>query len=94
MRQINPPYVRLLGTHAVRPGDVTYRSTDPIPDGDTQPQPGWGYPIRDAVDLGRLEQPTAPVSRPRRRLRDHGLAVIACAVILIAVVVVLDLAGW
>ncbi|HEY9476516.1 MAG TPA: hypothetical protein VIS06_22040 [Mycobacteriales bacterium] len=89
MRQINPPYVRLLGTRPVRPGDVTYRSTDPIPDGDTQPQPGWGYPIRDAVDLGRLEQPTAPVSRPRRRLRDHGLAVIACVLILIAVTIVL-----
>ena len=91
-RQINPEYVRVLGRRPVRPGDITYRTTDPIPDGDTQPQPGYGYPIRDAVDTGRLVP--GPIDPPRRRLRDHGLAVIAAAVILIAVVVVLDLAGW
>jgi hypothetical protein len=54
----------------------------------------WTVPVERLADGDRVPQPPAPPPPPRRRLRDHGLAVIVCAVILVAVVVVLDLAGW
>ena len=51
-------------------------------------------PIRWAAHVDRIPDghtvPQPPPPPQRRRIRDHGLAVIACAVILIAVVVVLD----
>ncbi len=47
---INPPYTRLLReeqVQQVQPGDIPYNTADPIPDGDTVPQPSpkrrWGW---------------------------------------------------